>query len=60
MDKAATIRALREEIKTKDEEIACLTARKRLGTEEERTVFISIAEEIGDNVMKARPHLEPK
>ncbi|KAH9307274.1 hypothetical protein KI387_035185, partial [Taxus chinensis] len=59
MDKAATIRALREEIKTTDGEIVCLTQKRDLA-QKKNIVFISVAEEIGDNIIRARPHLEPK
>ena len=59
MDKAATIRAHKEEIKTKDGEIARLTQERDL-VQQKNSVFISIVEEIGDNVIRFRPHLEPK
>ncbi|KAH9328123.1 hypothetical protein KI387_000231, partial [Taxus chinensis] len=59
MDKSTMIRALREELKTKDVEIAHITQERNLA-QKKNEVFISIVEEIRDNVIRARPHLEAK
>ena len=59
MDKFAAIRALHEELKTKDAKIAHITQERHFA-QKKNEVFISIAEEIGDNVIRARPHMEAK
>ncbi|KAH9288830.1 hypothetical protein KI387_032947, partial [Taxus chinensis] len=53
------IKALREELKAKDKEIARLQQEKDL-TQQKYDTFVSMVEEIGDYVVKAHPHLEPK
>ncbi|KAH9287532.1 hypothetical protein KI387_031649, partial [Taxus chinensis] len=58
VDKAATIRVLREDIKAKDAEIVCLKGEDL--EKKKNGVLISMVEEIGDHVLKARPHLESK
>ncbi|KAH9303386.1 hypothetical protein KI387_014969, partial [Taxus chinensis] len=47
MDKYTTIKALCEELKTKDAEIARIT-QERDFTQKKNEVFISITEDIGD------------
>ncbi|KAH9308433.1 hypothetical protein KI387_036344, partial [Taxus chinensis] len=59
MDKAAKIKALHEELKTKDAEIARITQERDLA-HNKKNVFISFAEEIGDNVIRDRPHLDTR
>ncbi|KAH9322979.1 hypothetical protein KI387_017618, partial [Taxus chinensis] len=53
------IRVMCEELKTKDVEKTGLIQEKEF-TQKKNEVFISIAEEIGDKVIKVRPHLEAK
>ncbi|KAH9311000.1 hypothetical protein KI387_026035, partial [Taxus chinensis] len=59
IDKSATVKALREEIKVKDVEIACLNQEKDM-EQKNNGILINMVEEIGDNVLQERPHLEPK
>ncbi|KAH9313740.1 hypothetical protein KI387_022367, partial [Taxus chinensis] len=59
MDKSTTIKVLREEMKLKDVEMEHITHEREF-TQKNNEVFISVAEDIGDNVIRARPHLEPK
>lgn len=57
VDKVTTIRTLIEDIKEKDGEIEHLKAEKEW-EEEKNEALISMAEEIGDDILKVRPHLE--
>ncbi|KAH9313800.1 hypothetical protein KI387_022427, partial [Taxus chinensis] len=59
IDKVATIRVLLEDNKEKTAEITHLKGEKDL-EKKKNEAFISMAEEIGDYVLKARLHLESK
>lgn len=59
INKAATIRVLLEDNKAKTAEITRLKGEKDL-EQKNNEAFISMKKEIGDYVMKARPHLESK
>lgn len=57
IDKSDTIKALTEELKVKDVEIACLVQERDLRKIKYET-FVSMVEEIGDDILKVRLHLE--
>lgn len=59
IDKPTTIRALLEDSKDKDTEIKCLKEEKEI-TEVKARIVLSMADQIGDEILKARPNLEEK